>query len=106
MISSFGIRHSFVIRHSSFVIFVAGFFCIASPGYAQNDNSGYNEITFQQFYDALRPYGEWVDYRNYGYVWVPDEMGFRHYHSNGHWVYKDYGWTWASNYNWGWAPFH
>jgi hypothetical protein len=88
------------------IIIALSGFCIVSPGYAQRDNSEYSEITFQQFYDALSPYGEWVDYPNYGYVWVPDEMNFRPYNSNGYWVYTDYGWTWASNYEWGWAPFH
>ena len=34
MTSSFRIRHSFVIRHSSFVIFVAAFFCFASDAKA------------------------------------------------------------------------
>jgi hypothetical protein len=24
----------------------------------------------------------------------------------GHWAYTDYGWTWVSDYEWGWAPFH
>lgn len=65
-----------------------------------------SDITYQQFYDDLSPYGDWVNYQNYGYVWVPDETGFRPYYNNGRWMYTDYGWTWVSNYNWGWAPFH
>jgi len=65
-----------------------------------------SDITYQQFYNDLSPYGDWVDYQNYGYVWIPNEMGFRPYYNNGHWIYSDYGWTWVSNYNWGWAPFH
>ncbi len=64
-------------------------------------------ITYQTFYDALSPYGQWVDYPGTGYVWVPN-MGpdFKPYSSGGHWVYSDEGWTWASDYPWGWAPFH
>jgi hypothetical protein len=90
-----------------YIIIMALFgFCISFQSRAQNGNSEYNDITFQQFYDDLTPYGQWVDYSNYGYVWVPDEVGFRPYYSNGRWVYTDYGWTWASNYDWGWAPFH
>jgi hypothetical protein len=64
------------------------------------------QITYQQFYNDLSPYGNWINYGGYGYVWIPSQPGFRPYYSNGHWVYTDYGWTWASDYNWGWAPFH
>ena len=63
-------------------------------------------ITYQQFYNDLSPYGSWINYGNYGYVWQPHLYNFRPYYTNGQWVYTDYGWTWASNYNWGWAPFH
>ena len=63
-------------------------------------------ITYQQFYDQLSPYGNWVNNQDYGYVWVPNVPGFRPYYNNGHWVYTSYGWTWVSDYNWGWAPFH
>jgi hypothetical protein len=30
-------------------------------------------VSFQLFYDELSPYGMWVDYPNYGYVWIPNE---------------------------------
>ena len=63
-------------------------------------------IDFNTFYSDLSPYGRWVDYPEYGRVWVNNEQGFRPYYSNGHWVYTDYGWTWVSDYPWGWAPFH
>jgi len=66
------------------------------------------DISYQTFYDELSPYGEWVDYPEYGYVWVPGESdGFRPYETNGHWVWSDeYEWMWVSDYEWGWAPFH
>lgn len=64
-------------------------------------------VSFQVFYDDLSPYGLWVNYPNYGYVWVPNYgPEFMPYSSNGHWVFTDYGWTWVSDYPWGWAPFH
>ena len=88
---------------------VTVFFCscggtsnITSVNYSSNESA----ITYQQFYDGLSPYGRWVDYPGYGFVWVPNEPEFRPYNSNGHWAYTNYGWTWVSTYNWGWAPFH
>jgi hypothetical protein len=64
-------------------------------------------ITYQTFYDALSPYGQWTDYPNVGYVWIPNAgPDFKPYSSDGRWVYSDQGWTWVSDYSWGWAPFH
>jgi hypothetical protein len=65
------------------------------------------EGSYQSFYDALSPYGEWINNPDYGYVWMPNVgPDFKPYASNGNWVYTDEGWTWESNYSWGWAPFH
>jgi len=66
------------------------------------------EVTTQQFYDELSPYGKWVNYPEQGYVWQPTSAGqdFQPYSTNGHWVYSNEGWTWASDYKWGWAAFH
>ncbi|WP_423129069.1 DUF6600 domain-containing protein [Gaoshiqia sp. Z1-71] len=64
-------------------------------------------VSLQVFYDELSPYGQWVEYPNYGYVWIPDaESDFMPYSTRGQWIYTDYGWTWVSQYEWGWAPFH
>ena len=64
-------------------------------------------ITYQTFYDNLSPYGTWIDYPGYGNVWNPRIDGdFRPYATNGSWIYSSEGWTWASDYPWGWAPFH
>lgn len=64
-------------------------------------------VSFQVFYDQLSPYGQWISYPSYGYVWIPNAgSGFFPYGSNGYWVYTDAGWSWYSNYAWGWAPFH
>ena len=66
-----------------------------------------NEVSYQTFYDDLSPYGQWIDYPGYGYVWMPNAgPDFKPYSTNGHWVYSDAGWVWASEYNWGWATFH
>ena len=64
-------------------------------------------VSFQQFYDELSPYGDWVETPNYGYAWVPDvDDDFRPYYTNGNWAATDLGNTWVSDYPWGWAPFH
>jgi len=65
------------------------------------------EVSYQTFYDELSPYGNWINYPGYGYVWMPNTgPGFKPYATNGHWVYTDAGWTWNSGFSWGWAPFH
>ncbi len=64
-------------------------------------------VNISMFYSSLAPYGEWIDYRDYGLCWRPTvvEAGWRPY-THGRWVWTDYGWTWVSDYSWGWAPFH
>ena len=75
--------------------------------YTQKVSAQQDYVSFQVFYDQLSPYGQWVDYNSYGYVWIPDAgQDFVPYSSEGHWIMTDYGWTWVSDYNWGWAPFH
>ena len=72
----------------------------------QQDYADQPQIS-QEFYDQLSPYGNWIAYPDYGYVWQPNvDAGFRPYVTDGNWVYTDYGWTWASDFSWGWAPFH
>src|SRR5205085_7126584 len=45
-----------------------------------------------------------------GRVWRPSEgvvgVGFKPYATGGHWVYTDYGWSFESDFPWGWAAFH
>ncbi len=60
------------------------------------------------FYDALAPYGEWVNHPTYGQVWYPHDVAqdWRPY-TDGYWAHTDdYGWLWVANEPWGWAPFH
>jgi hypothetical protein len=81
-------------------------------GYAQpggRDSAGRPEssVSISYFYDNLAPYGEWINNPSYGWVWTPYDMsaGWRPY-TDGCWQYTDYGWSWASNEPWGWAPYH
>lgn len=63
------------------------------------------EVSF--FYGELARYGDWVLVEPYGWVWTPwgTAPGWRPY-TVGQWVYTPYGWTWVSDWPWGWAPFH
>jgi len=62
---------------------------------------------YGDFYDYLAPYGTWIRYRPYGYVWIPRNMGYRwRPYTHGYWIWSNYGWTWISDFNWGWAVFH
>ena len=74
----------------------------------QDDGYSTGNISMQTFYDELSPYGTWIQDPQYGYVWRPDvdQNEFRPYYSNGRWAMTEYGNTWVSNYDWGWAPFH
>ena len=77
-------------------------------GTTQIAKAQYDDVSLQTFYDELSPYGTWINDPEYGYVWRPDvdQAEFRPYYSNGRWAMTEYGNTWVSNYNWGWAPFH
>lgn len=87
--------------------------CFTSGQVSQSDNYNYSdnydntEVSYQTFYDQLSPYGNWISSPEYGNVWQPNmSEGFRPYETSGHWVSTVDGWAWASDYDWGWAPFH
>ena len=73
-------------------------------------DDGYDPQAYTQFQDELAPYGDWIDDGSYGRVWTPNTSlvgtDFTPYYTGGHWVLTEYGWTWVSDYSWGWAPFH
>ena len=77
---------------------------------AQSYDDGYDAQAYTQFQTALAPYGGWDYDSSYGYVWSPSVSivggGFSPYATGGHWALTEYGWTWVSDWNWGWAPFH
>lgn len=73
--------------------------------YDQYDNN--YGASYQDFYDGLAPYGRWMNDPQFGYVWMPNVgSDFRPYYTNGYWAMTEYGNTWVSNYDWGWAAFH
>ena len=75
-------------------------------------NAGYQQsavqppVGFNDFYNQLSPYGSWVNIAPYGQVWIANVPNFQPYYTKGYWTYTTYGWTWVSDYPWGWAPFH
>jgi hypothetical protein len=104
---------------SAFVVFAA----IACPAYALSYGGRYVweaegsyagasldfgvSLDIGYCYNYLAAYGSWVSMAPYGYVWYPRQMGYRwRPYSEGHWVWTDYGWTWISDEDWGWIPFH
>lgn len=77
---------------------------------ARHLDGGYDPLAYQQFESALAAYGSWIDDSSFGRVWSPARAivgdDFSPYFTNGHWVLTEYGWTWESGWDWGWAPFH
>jgi hypothetical protein len=80
--------------------------------YGYNDPAPYDRgaVSTGQFQRALSPYGRWVRTPEYGLVWIPSRRvvgdDFVPYATGGNWRYSDAGWTFVSDWNWGWAPFH
>src|SRR5262245_20957855 len=66
------------------------------------------DISMDFIYDNLSG-GNWIDVEGYGYGWQPDlgvsDPNWRPY-SDGYWAYLDYGWTWISYEDFGWATYH
>src|SRR5881398_1776091 len=66
------------------------------------------DVSIDFIYDNLSG-GNWIDVEGYGYGWQPNlavsEPNWRPY-SDGYWAYTDYGWTWISYEDFGWATSH
>jgi|SRR5579884_209590 hypothetical protein len=67
-----------------------------------------DEVSIDFFYDNLGG-GNWIEVEGYGYGWQPDtalsDPNWRPY-TDGYWAYTDYGWTWISYEDFGWATYH
>ncbi len=89
---------------------ILGLLLLLTAGFTSQQNvqaqPGVN-ISFQTFYNELSPYGRWTTSRQYGSVWTPYvNQDFQPYSTNGYWEVTEFGNTWVSDYDWGWAPFH
>ncbi|MFN2596696.1 MAG: DUF6600 domain-containing protein [Pyrinomonadaceae bacterium] len=73
----------------------------------------------ERYYDSevfgaeeLDAYGDWVQTRDYGYVWRPRATVINNYYNwapyrYGRWDWcEPYGWAWVGDEPWGWAPYH
>jgi hypothetical protein len=73
-------------------------------------DDGYEADAYKAFEAVLAPHGKWANTVRLGRVWFPSttETGssFVPYSTQGRWVLTEYGWTWISDWSWGWAPFH
>lgn len=67
------------------------------------------DVDYSEFYQALEPYGHWIEHPRYGLVWQPDaqqDATWKPY-ARGQWVFTDdYGWYWQSDEPFGWAVYH
>lgn len=79
-------------------------------GQASDDSQQPQQVTENDFYTTLGPYGNWVNIPGYGTCWQPCAGAYNAawtpYGTRGHWVYTDSGWYWVSGYSWGWCTFH
>jgi hypothetical protein len=65
------------------------------------------QVRVSYFYDALDPWGHWVEVAPYGWCWSPAGIAASWSpYMDGTWAYTDYGWTWISDEPWGWATCH
>jgi hypothetical protein len=70
-----------------------------------DDRAPAGEVGF--FYEELSPYGDWIYSHEYGWAWLPRNVGigWRPY-IYGRWVPCDLGWYWVSDEPFGWATYH
>lgn len=60
-----------------------------------------------EFHAPLAAHGAWIEVGSYGRCWRPAHVAveWRPY-CDGHWVWTDCGWYWASDEPWSWACYH
>lgn len=68
------------------------------------------EVTIDDFKVKLAPNGKWIEVKDIGWVFQPNEAAadanWQPYCDGGHWTYTDYGWVFQSDYAWSWACYH
>jgi len=56
--------------------------------------------------ECLSAYGEWVDYPQYGIVWLPTVASDWEPFYYGRWIWTVDGWAWTSDEPFGWIVYH
>src|SRR3954467_15316864 len=81
---------------------------LPAPARAQDDQpQQQDEVSFDFFYDSLRPYGEWIQVADYGLCWKPSDVAENWApYTDGYWAYTDGGWTWVSYEDFGGIVYH
>ncbi|MEP6846794.1 MAG: DUF6600 domain-containing protein [Panacibacter sp.] len=87
-------------------LFIAAFLTLSSLLFTNVSEGQQVSVSFSVFHDNLQSYGRWTNHPKYGQIWRYNQASFVPYSTGGHWVYTQYGWTWVSDYPWGWATFH
>jgi hypothetical protein len=65
------------------------------------------EMASRFFFEALRPYGEWLEIGQFGRCWRPSGVGERWApYTIGSWAYSRQGWTWVSQEDFGGIVYH
>jgi hypothetical protein len=90
-----------------FVLTGTGSLFLGTPNSKAEVSVGVEISAAADFYEPLRPSGEWIEVGSYGRCWRPTivEVGWKPY-SDGHWVWTDCGWYWESDEPWAWACYH
>ncbi len=90
-------------------IATAGSGCVTTMTYRQPVTSPHEAVVVDEFDAALSPWGHWL-YVDGVRVWRPHAWvvgsAFTPYGTHGHWVHTDHGWSFESDFDWGWATFH
>jgi hypothetical protein len=82
----------------------------AATAACRTDSPGATGPPPTDFFGELAPHGEWLSLAPYGAVWRPADavvgVDFYPYFTGGRWEHTEHGWSWRSDWSWGWIPFH
>jgi hypothetical protein len=91
-----------IFRTPVFLLLIAVLLALAAPRVRAQD-----EVSFDYFYDNLKPYGEWIQVEGYGLCWRPSGVDEEWApYTDGYWAYTDAGWTWVSYEDFGDIVYH